>query len=88
MPINQAKDILPQLKADGRVTRGWLGVQIQEVTKPMADQFGLDEARGALVSQILPDTPAGKAGVQRGDVIIRWNGRDIENAAALFTQVA
>jgi len=77
VPINQAKEILPQLKAEGRVTRGWLGVQIQEVTAPMAEQFGLDEARGALVSQILPDTPAGKAGIQRGDVIVEFNGQKI-----------
>ncbi|MFO0691485.1 MAG: Do family serine endopeptidase [Myxococcota bacterium] len=77
VPINQAKQILPQLKADGRVTRGWLGVQIQEVTEPMAEQFGLDEARGALVSQILPDTPAADAGIERGDVIVEFDGKPI-----------
>ncbi|MBY0401637.1 Do family serine endopeptidase [Myxococcota bacterium] len=77
VPINQAKQILPQLKADGRVTRGWLGVQIQEVTEPMAEQFGLPEARGALVSQILPDTPAADAGIERGDVIIEFDGQAI-----------
>jgi serine protease Do len=77
VPINQAKQILPQLKSEGRVTRGWLGVQIQEVTEAMADQFGLDEARGALVSQILPDTPAADAGIERGDVIVEFNGQSI-----------
>ncbi|MBK7948574.1 MAG: DegQ family serine endoprotease [Deltaproteobacteria bacterium] len=77
VPINQAKEILPQLKADGRVTRGWLGVQIQEVTEPMAEQFGLKEARGALVSQILPDTPAADAGIERGDVIVEFDGQPI-----------
>ncbi|MEZ4333585.1 MAG: Do family serine endopeptidase [Myxococcota bacterium] len=77
VPINQAKQILPQLKSDGRVTRGWLGVQIQEVTEMMADQFGLPEARGALVSQILPETPAAKSGLERGDVIVEFNGEGI-----------
>jgi serine protease Do len=77
VPINQAKQILPQLKSEGRVTRGWLGVQIQEVTEAMAEQFGLDEARGALVSQILEGTPAADAGIERGDVIVEFNGEKI-----------
>ena len=77
VPINQAKEILPQLKAEGRVTRGWLGVQIQEVTEQIAEQFKLENARGALVSQIMPETPAAKAGIQRGDVIVEFNGQAI-----------
>jgi serine protease Do len=77
VPINQAKQILPQLRADGRVTRGWLGVQIQGVTKDIAKQFNLPEARGALVSQVLPETPAAAGGILRGDVIIEFNGEDI-----------
>jgi len=77
VPINQAKQILPQLRADGRVTRGWLGVQIQGVTKQIAETFGLQEARGALVSQVLPDTPAAAGGIERGDVIIEFNGKEI-----------
>ncbi len=78
VPINQAKRILPQLRADGRVTRGWLGVQIQGVTKDIAKQFDLDKASGALISQVLPDTPASKGGLQRGDVVIEFNGEEIE----------
>ena len=77
VPINQAKQILPQLKSDGRVTRGWLGVQIQEVTEAMAEQFGLDEPRGALVSQILAGTPAAEGGIERGDVIVEFDGQPI-----------
>jgi len=77
VPINQAKQILPQLRADGRVTRGWLGVQIQGVTKQIAENFELEEARGALVSQVLPDTPAAEGGIERGDVIIEFNGEEI-----------
>ena len=78
VPINQAKQILPQLRADGRVTRGWLGVQIQSVTKDIAEQFNLDEVSGALVSQVLPDTPAAEGGILRGDVIVEFNGEPIE----------
>jgi serine protease Do len=78
VPINQAKQVLPQLRAEGHVTRGWLGVQIQGVTPEMAQQFDLDEASGALVSQVLPDTPAAKAGVERGDVIVEFNGEKID----------
>jgi serine protease Do len=78
VPINQAKQILPQLRADGHVTRGWLGVQIQGVTKEIAETFELEEARGALVSQVLPDTPAAKGGIERGDVIIEFNGEEID----------
>ncbi|MBJ21608.1 MAG: DegQ family serine endoprotease [bacterium] len=74
VPINQAKQILPMLRADGRVTRGWLGVQIQGVTKQIAETFELEEAKGALVSQVLPDTPAADGGIERGDVIIEFNG--------------
>ncbi len=78
VPINQAKQILPQLKADGRVTRGWLGVQIQEVTEQIAEQFGLDEAQRRAR---LPD-PArdagGEVGIQRGDVIVEFDGKTID----------
>ena len=78
VPINQAKQILPQLRADGRVTRGWLGVQIQGVTKEIADTFDLDEARGALVSQVLPDTPAAEGGIERGAGIVEFDGKPID----------
>ncbi len=78
VPINQAKQILPQLRADGRVTRGWLGVQIQGVDQKIAEAFDLDEARGALVAMVMPDTPAAEGGIQRGDVIIEFDGKPID----------
>ncbi len=78
VPINQAKQILPQLRAEGHVTRGWLGVSIQNVTKEIADHFELEEASGALVSQVLPDTPAEKGGVLIGDIIVEFNGEPIK----------
>ena len=78
VPINQAKQILPQLRADGHVTRGWLGVSIQSVTNEIADHFDLDQASGALVSQVLPNTPAEKGGIRIGDIIIEFNGEEID----------
>ncbi|MFQ5542642.1 MAG: trypsin-like peptidase domain-containing protein, partial [Candidatus Binatia bacterium] len=70
IPVNLAKELLPQLKSKGKVTRGWLGVVIQRVTPAIAESLGLDKARGALVANVSKDAPADKAGVKVGDVII------------------
>ncbi len=78
VPINMAKAILPQLRDDGRVTRGWLGVVIQGITPELAESFELDNEQGALVSRVMPDGPAGDAGIERGDVIVEFNGESIE----------
>jgi serine protease Do len=77
VPINMAKQILPQLRADGRVTRGWLGVVIQGLTPELAESFELDDEHGALVSRVLEDGPAEKAGIERGDVITKFDGTPI-----------
>ncbi|MBW2229553.1 MAG: Do family serine endopeptidase, partial [Deltaproteobacteria bacterium] len=77
VPINMAKTILPQLKASGHVTRGWLGVVIQGVTPELAESFDLENERGALVSKVLPGGPAEVAGIQRGDVIVEFDGKPI-----------
>jgi len=77
VPINMAKDILPQLRARGHVVRGWLGVVIQGVTPELAREFELEEQAGALVSKVLPDGPAAKAGMERGDVIVEFDGQTI-----------
>lgn len=79
IPINQAKQILPQLRADGHVTRGWLGVSIQPVTKDLADAFDLDEPKGALVAMVMNDTPADDGGIESGDVIVEFDGHEIED---------
>ena len=83
IPIDVAMDVAEQLKGTGKVSRGWLGVGIQEVTADLADSFGLDRPRGALVSQVQPDSPAAKAGLQASDVILQFNGRPVENSGDL-----
>jgi len=88
IPINLAKDIVSQLKEKGHVTRGWLGVGIQKVTPGLAESFGLKEQKGALVSQVFEDGPAEKAGIQQGDVILEFDGNEIESPADLPRIVA
>jgi len=88
IPINMAKELLPQLKEKGRVTRGWLGVGIQRVTSELAESFGLKEAKGALVSQVFKDSPADKAGIRQGDIILEFDGKKIEDFGDLPRIVA
>jgi serine protease Do len=77
IPINMARDVIPQLEKSGHVTRGWLGVGIQEVTPALAKSFGLKEEKGALVSQVSKGGPADKAGIEQGDVILEFDGKTI-----------
>ncbi len=79
VPINMAKDILPQLRAKGHVTRGWLGVVIQPVTKELTEHLELAEPTGALVSRVLPDGPAAEAGIEHRDVIVEFDGAEIHD---------
>ncbi|MEQ7921371.1 DegQ family serine endoprotease [Xanthomonas sp. WHRI 1810A] len=83
IPIDVALDVSNQLKASGKVNRGWLGVVIQEVNKDLAESFGLDKPAGALVAQVLDDGPAAKGGLQVGDVILSANGQPIVMSADL-----
>jgi len=77
IPINMAKEIVPQLEAKGHVTRGWLGVGIQEMTPELAKSLGLKEKEGALVAQVFSGSPAEKAGIEAGDVIVEFHGKQI-----------
>jgi serine protease Do len=79
VPINMAKQILPQLKAKGTVTRGWLGVVIQRITPELIEALDLADENGALVSKVAPGGPAAEAGVEHGDVIIEFNGEKVES---------
>lgn len=77
IPMNVAMEVVDQLKETGSVTRGWLGVAIQEVDKNLAESFGLKKAAGALVSQVVQNGPAAAAGVQYGDIITEFNGKEV-----------
>ena len=88
IPAKQATPIIEQLKKSGRVERAWLGVQIQAVTDEIADGLGLDESGGALVASVVAGSPAEKAGLRAGDVILGFNGEDIDNIKDLTRRVA
>lgn len=88
IPINMAKSIEGQLQREGKVTRGWLGVVIQNVTKDLAESFGLKKAGGILISEVQEGSPASAAGVKRGDVILKLNGKQLEDVSDLRNQVA
>jgi serine protease Do len=88
IPINMAKEIAPQLQEKGHVTRGWLGVSIQEVTPELAKSFDLKEKKGALVSQVVSGSPAEKAGIEQGDIILEFDGKEVSNSKDLPRIVA
>ncbi len=88
IPINIAKELLPQLQEKGKVTRGWLGVYIQRVTPEIAESLKLDKAHGALVADVMADTPAAEAGVQVGDVIVEFDGHPVKESTDLPLIVA
>jgi serine protease Do len=79
IPVNMARDIIRQLKDSGKVTRGWMGVQIQPLTEDLAKSFGLTERKGALVAGVISGDPADKAGLKSGDIIVRYEGRVVES---------
>ena len=83
IPVSVVRNVVEQLKADGRVTRGWLGVTIQDVDKNLAESFGLDRPRGALVVEVAPGGPADDAGLQSGDIILSFDGTEIPTSAQL-----
>ncbi len=88
VPINVAKDLLPQLRDKGKVVRGWLGVSIQRVDEDLARTYGLKEAKGAAISQVTPGSPAEKAGLKAEDVIVTADGRAIQDNGDLSRYIA
>lgn len=88
IPINMAKNVVDQLVKKGSVTRGWLGVAIQPLTEDMAQSFGFRSTKGALVSEVMEGSPASKAGIRQGDIITRFNGREIKDSRQLQLEVA
>lgn len=83
IPIDVATDVAEQLRLTGKVARGWLGVLIQEVTSDLATSFGLDKPRGALIGQIMTDSPAQKADLKAGDIIVAFNGQGVDISSEL-----
>ena len=83
IPSSVATNVVEQLKQSGRVTRGWLGVTIQDVDKNLAESFGLTRAGGALIADISTDGPASKAGLRSGDIIVKFDGKPIPSSADL-----
>ncbi len=88
IPSNMAKVILESIKKDGKVVRGWLGVSIQDVSPALAKQFGIKENGGALVSDVMEKSPAEKAGIKRGDVIVQYQGKPVHDPGHLRNSVA
>ena len=88
IPINLVRTLLPQIEKTGKVTRGWLGVYIQKVTETIAESLGLKTARGALVADVTQDSPAQKAGIKVGDVIVKYDGKDVPDSNQLPLMVA
>ncbi|MBI3777969.1 MAG: Do family serine endopeptidase [Gammaproteobacteria bacterium] len=87
IPIDAAMNIASQLKSEGRVRRGWLGVSLQEVSRALAGAYGLNKPRGALVADILPGSPAAKSELRAGDIVIEYEGRAIDRSTDLPPQV-
>ena len=83
IPIDIAMGVAAQLKENGRVARGWLGVEILELTKDLAEGFGLDRPRGALIARVMDGSPAEAGGIQDEDIIVRFNGEEISRAGEL-----
>lgn len=88
IPINMAKSVVAQLRDSGKVVRGWIGVYVQQITPEIAESINLKDPHGALVSDLTPGGPAEAAGVQRGDIIVEFNGKSIEDMPELPRSVA
>jgi serine protease Do len=83
IPINTAMDVVHQIKAGGKVARGWLGLTVQPVTQDLASSFGVGQPKGALVSQVAPGSPAAEAGFRVGDIVTGFAGKAVEDSADL-----
>ena len=88
IPSSIAKQVVAQLKEKGHVERGWLGVKIQEITPEIAESVGLSQPKGALVAEVTPDSPAAKAGVRQGDVILAYGGKPVNTLRDVTRRVA
>lgn len=83
IPINVAMNVADQLRTKGKVSRGWLGVLIQDVTRELAESFGMEKPEGALIAKVLPESPAEKAGFQVGDIVMTFAGKHVDQSSQL-----
>ncbi len=88
IPSNVAKQVVNELRTSGKISRGWLGVQIQPVTDDIAKALKIEGPKGAMVSAVVPDSPAAKAGLKSGDVILRWDGKNVDSVRDLVRKVS
>jgi serine protease Do len=88
IPASTIHDVVEQLIAHGHVTRGWLGVQIQSITPEIAASLGMSDPKGAIVATVVPDSPASKAGLTQGDIVIALNGKAVEDSRDMTRRVA
>ena len=88
IPSNLARDVMDSLIEHGSVTRGYLGISIQDLTPSLAKEFKMDKPAGALVGEVVPDSPAAKAGLKSGDVVVQYDGRKVTDSRHLKLQVA
>ena len=87
VPIDMAQQVMQQILQHGKVIRGWLGVVVQPVNPPMAKAFGLKEPRGALIGDVKPDSPAGRAGLQKGDIVLELDGKPVTDSRDLSLRI-
>jgi serine protease DegQ len=88
IPVHIAKQIMEQIVQTGGVTRGWLGVSMQDMTQELAESFGLEQPNGALIASVLKDGPADKAGIRAGDIMIAISGKPLKNSSEMLNVVA
>lgn len=88
IPANLAKSVIEELKSEGKVTRGYLGVYLQEITDDLRDAMDLPSLEGVLVSDVVDNTPASRAGLKGGDVILEFDGKKVEDMASFRIKVA
>lgn len=88
IPASIARQVMEQIAKEGSVTRGWVGVEAQNLTPELADSFSLPNASGALIAGILPNSPAAQSGLKAGDILLAINGRPVVNSAAMLNLIA
>ena len=88
IPISIAKQVIEQITKEGAVTRGWVGVEAQNLTPELAESFGLSSASGALVAGVLTNSPADRAGLKAGDILVAINDKPVLNSATMLNLIA